>query len=322
MLTKATIDQITSLLIQASLTVADIYYEYVNHDIDIDIQKKCDASPVTQADKLLHELISDKLAILTPEVFCLSEESEDEHANRQSIKTLWLLDPVDGTRAFIGKTGEFTINLALVHQESVVASWLVVPMQGELYCSFSDESLLGTGYASNTVYGLSFLQQIPDKYADILLTNQSNLQLTNALSALANKAKPINAHLTDQPTKVLNLGLSRSAQMSDYEGFIGALIECYDCEIKIIQASSAYKFVQMIRGEIDVYVRAYPTCEWDTASGQGLIESIGGQLINFRGHSFLYNVRDTLKNGGFVCFKHIADKNHILKACEQLLEED
>lgn len=291
------VSDINHLLVKSSEKLVAIYHDYIAGNFDIKVQTKADSSPVTYADITLHKVICDGLADITPDIFCLSEESEDEVQNRQSIETLWLLDPVDGTRAFIDKTGEFTTNLALVHEKKVLASWLVVPTQQQLYY-FLNESFLDV--ADSGLYAMDMV--------------------TKKITTVSISPKPLPA--IAQENARIKVGLSRSAQMQDYNPFLQALEKAYDCKTEIVQASSAYKFVQMLRGEIDVYVRAYPTCEWDTAAGQGMIESLGGQLINFRGNPFLYNSRNTLKNGGFVCFKHADDRENILATCQALVEED
>lgn len=296
-LSSQQVNDINHLLVKSSEKLVAIYHDYIAGNFDIKVQTKADSSPVTYADMTLHKVICDGLADITPDIFCLSEESEHEEQNRQALSTLWLLDPVDGTRAFIGKTGEFTTNLALVHEKKVLASWLVVPTQQQLYY-FLNESFLDA--ADSGLYAM-----------DMATKKVTKLDLVPA---------PLERVVEAQDS--IKVGLSRSAQMQDYNPFLEALEKAYDCKTEIVQASSAYKFVQMLRGEIDVYVRAYPTCEWDTAAGQGMIESLGGQLINFRGNPFLYNSRSTLKNGGFVCFKHADDRANILAACQTLVEED
>lgn len=101
---------------------------------DFAVEWKADASPVTTADMAAHDYISNRLAELTPDIPVLSEESADiPVAVRQSWQRLWLVDPLDGTREFIKKNGEFSVNIALIEQH--VATWgvIIAPVHGVIY---------------------------------------------------------------------------------------------------------------------------------------------------------------------------------------------
>lgn len=294
MLDKTQIEAISQLLIKSTDRLMQIYTEYTQQGADIGVEYKADDSPVTKADMALHELIVPALAEITPEIYCLSEESADDLpvSERLAKETLWLLDPVDGTKEYIKQSGQFTTNLALIHNRNVVASWLVVPVERVMYFS------TGKG-----VQKLDFSQENP----------------TN---------KPLWQHMAfHQPEldlahcSTIRVGLSNNAQLADYEPFMQQLTLSYGVPTEVVRAGSAYKYAMMLEDAIDIYVRAYPTCEWDTASGQGLIQSIGGELVNFRGNPFLYNARNTLKNGGFVCFKSMIDREKVLSATRVLIEE-
>jgi len=99
---------------------------------DLDIQHKADQSPVTAADLAAHHMIETALRQFTPELPVLSEESADLRARRE-WSTFWLVDPLDGTKEFINRTGEFTVNIALIEQGRVVLAVIAVPVQHEVY---------------------------------------------------------------------------------------------------------------------------------------------------------------------------------------------
>lgn len=107
---------------------------------DFAVQRKADASPVTQADLAAHRVIVDGLRALTPDIPVLSEESPPEVAaqQRQGWRRLWLVDPLDGTREFVKRNGEFTVNIALIEQG--VATWGVIqqPVTGALWHGGAD----------------------------------------------------------------------------------------------------------------------------------------------------------------------------------------
>lgn len=100
-----------------------------------DVQYKADDSPITRADRAAHEILSAGLARLTPEIPVLSEESAEEHANavRRHWRELWLVDPLDGTKEFIGRNGEFTVNVALVREHRPVLGVVAAPVLGLTY---------------------------------------------------------------------------------------------------------------------------------------------------------------------------------------------
>lgn len=296
LLTAEQVNQINQLLKQASKTVLSIYQDYVSGIKDIAIRAKADESPVTQADITVHDIITKGLADITPDIFCLSEESVDgiSTEQRQALKHLWLLDPVDGTKAFIRKTGEFTINLALIVNHQVYATWLVVPTKHQLFF---------------------VINQHPQPLKTRLPIHYVDFQDEQTLSQL-----PVDSKRLDELDEI-KVGMSRSANINHYQSFIDAIAKHYQKPIRIVRAYSAYKYVLMMENEIDVYIRAYPTGEWDTASGQGFIEHLGGELMSFAGLPFLYNARKSLTNGAFVCFKHVDDKPTLLSAVALVAEK-
>ena len=101
---------------------------------DFDVDYKDDSSPLTQADLASHHCIVDGLRKLTPQIPMLSEESsEDEKRNRMNWQTYWLIDPLDGTKEFVKKNGEFTVNIALVTNHQPVFGVVYAPALGVMY---------------------------------------------------------------------------------------------------------------------------------------------------------------------------------------------
>lgn len=100
------------------------------------VEHKQDASPLTEADQQAHRLITQRLQALTPDIPVLSEESPAEHqafAVRSQWPTLWLVDPLDGTREFINRNGEFTVNIALIHEHRAVLGVVAIPATQTIY---------------------------------------------------------------------------------------------------------------------------------------------------------------------------------------------
>ncbi|GGK77224.1 3'(2'),5'-bisphosphate nucleotidase CysQ [Amphritea balenae] len=120
--------EIINLAKQAGAAIMDIYQR------DFAVYDKSDASPLTEADLASHHCIVDGLKQLTPQIPVLSEESgATEHEGRMSWQTYWLIDPLDGTKEFIKKNGEFTVNIALIDQGRAVFGVVYAPVLEETY---------------------------------------------------------------------------------------------------------------------------------------------------------------------------------------------
>jgi 3'(2'), 5'-bisphosphate nucleotidase len=119
---------IADIAITAGQAILDVYRQ------DFDVVQKADESPLTQADLASHRVIRDALARLTPDMPLLSEESADiAFATRSSWSEYWLVDPLDGTKEFINRNGEFTVNIALVRDHEPVLGLVHVPVSGVTY---------------------------------------------------------------------------------------------------------------------------------------------------------------------------------------------
>ncbi|MCP4437861.1 MAG: 3'(2'),5'-bisphosphate nucleotidase CysQ [Aureispira sp.] len=125
------IQKVCAIAKEAGAKILDIYH----NASDIDIQRKDDDSPLTIADKAAHNVICAGLEILDPKYPILSEESTDKVAYeiRKNYDYYWLVDPLDGTKEFIKRNGEFTVNIALIHQNRAVAGVVYAPCLDEMY---------------------------------------------------------------------------------------------------------------------------------------------------------------------------------------------
>ena len=116
-------DAVISLAQEAGKQILSIYSQ------GFDVYEKEDKSPLTEADLLSHKTIIEGLAQITPDIPVLSEESsKDEISNRLSWETYWLIDPLDGTKEFVKRNGEFTVNIALVHKHEPVFGVVHAPV--------------------------------------------------------------------------------------------------------------------------------------------------------------------------------------------------
>lgn len=272
------IQQILTIVCAANLILEQEYNSYCREQNHFHIQKKDDESPVTQADLKSNTFIINKLQELTPHIPVLSEENDA--SLRHQWEKCWLLDPLDGTKEFLKKRPEFTINLSLIENGRTIFSVIAVPAQGLVY--------------------MGYIDQMPYKYT------QDNQQW-----CIYQQEKCLT-------TKTLKLGLSHRSRKVEYQSFLEILKHSYP--IESVQAGSAYKFCMMLEGEIDLYPRFHPTCEWDTSAGQGLLESIGGGLISLNNQPFTYNQRDTLLNNGFLAFISPECKAVGLKVLDEMMK--
>lgn len=246
---------------------------YNNHlQSSIDIETKNDASPVTAADIAAHDFIEAALQKLTPNIPVLSEESADV-SSRKEWQRFWLVDPLDGTREFIKKTGEFTVNIALVEGGQVLIGVIGVPLKQQVYA------------ASNNLS--AHVDQPKQAY---------RIDADGRLNQLLKR--PIQG-------QHLNTAMSRNSSRPQYKEYQHQLTQA-GFEFDTINAGSAYKFCLMVDGTIDLYPRLHPTSEWDTASGQCLLEVVGGALVDLKGRPFVYNQRNRLLNDGFIA---VIDQN-------------
>ena len=199
---------------------------------------------------------------------------ENDNSKRHEWETCWMLDPLDGTKEFIHERDEFTINLSLIQEHQTVFSIIAVPTEQVMY----------VGYLTELPYKYSFTQNAWERYCKFKAVEQDAIQV----------------------------GLSHSSKNPKYQQYI----EFIEQESPVIrrEAGSAYKFCMMLEGEIDIYPRFHPTSEWDTSSGQGLLESIGGGLVSLSAVPFTYNQRNTVLNEGFIAFRNEETKDIALEA--------
>lgn len=267
----AMILQLVPIVTQACEILREEYQRYCAGE-QFDITQKHDDSPVTQADFRVNQYITEALAQQYSDIPLLSEEGE--YDQRQQWHRFWLLDPLDGTKEFLHKRPEFTINLSLVEGVHTVFAVLAIPAEQVMY--FCPR------------------QGMPLK----LNLNSQRWSVYELEQAI---------------TTPVHIGLSQSTQhKSEYMAYLDVLkdMAAYD----VFKAGSAYKFCMILEHKVDIYPRFHPTSEWDTSAGQCLIERIGGGLVDFKGRPFVYNQRKTLLNGGFIAYRNAEMKELALQA--------
>lgn len=236
------------------------------YETDFHIENKKDNTPVTNADFAANDLIVKTLSDLTPDIPVLSEESDEiPYTERRHWETYWLVDPLDGTRAFIEKTGEFSVNIALIHHHRPVIGVIYSPVKKTSFYACKGN---GAFYLDDT-----------DESRNIQVCTQC----------------PV-----DKSRKIIVAG-THSSRCIALQVFLDNLTaEFSGYEMKYM--GSSLKSCMIAQGEADIYARLGPTSEWDTAAAQCIVEEAGGLITNTQMQSLTYNTKESLLNPDFFVF--------------------
>jgi len=234
-------------------------YESDNFEIEV----KEDASPLTKADKTAHQIITKYLSKTGLPI--LSEEGKHiPFEDRNSWGKFWMVDPIDGTKEFIKRNGEFTINIALIYQQKPILGVVYAPALHELY------------YAQNTLGAFK-------------INTTLNIDLNNILSDSIKL--PVS-----KTNNIYTIVASRSHLSKETTDFIEQLKNDYD-EIEMISRGSSLKFCLVAEGAADCYPRFAPTMEWDTAAGHAICKFAGFTILDLTTKAeLLYNKENLLNN--------------------------
>jgi 3'(2'), 5'-bisphosphate nucleotidase len=252
--------------IEASNAIMEIY------QTEFDRVKKADGSPVTLADitssNILHRHLNKTQIPITGE-----EHEKAPFSERKKWAKSWCIDPLDGTKEFIKKNGEFVINIALIEGEQATFGLIASPV--------SQKIILG-----GPQYGAFQLN-----FEDVKQPAQ-----WRQLDQLGTIVDPI------------TIISSRSHYTGDILPLIHSIENTFS-RFESIKMGSALKFFHLVKGEADVYPRFAPTMEWDIAAGHAIFEAIGGEIINVKtGDPLRYNKED-LVNPYFIAYnKHVPKK--------------
>ena len=234
-----------------------------------EVERKADDSPLTRADREAHAAIAARL--VGTGLPLLSEEGRHQpYDERSAWERLWVVDPLDGTKEFLKRNGEFTVNIALVDEERPVAGVVYVPATATLY--FGAEGL-----------GAYRLADYRDE------ATPAWAELTDAARRL-----PLAEGRTDYVVVV-----SRSHLSAETEAFIDEARHAH-ADVRTVPSGSSIKICLVAEGTADVYPRLAPTMEWDTAAGHAVVRAAGGDIVEAgNGATLRYNKRD-LTNPYFI----------------------
>ena len=250
--------------IEAGKAILDVYKSH-----DFSTESKADNSPLTRADIASNQEIMKYLK--TTDIPVISEENKEvEYSVRSQWNQVWIVDPLDGTKEFIKRNGEFTVNIALIIDQRTVFGVIYVPVSRELY-------------VGDVRKGMS---------VKLVLNQEHNLPLT--IFEEENRITPT----LEIKDKIRVVG-SRSHMNEDTTNYIESLKKEYK-EVEIVSKGSSLKFCLVAEGLADVYPRFAPTMEWDTAAGQAICEAVGLKVIApGTDQPIIYN-RENMLNGHFL----------------------
>jgi 3'(2'), 5'-bisphosphate nucleotidase len=257
------------LAISSSLLAGQEILEVYKKE-DFSIKQKNDKSPITLADLKSHQAIVRKL-ISTPFPVLSEEGRIDPYDIRVHWDKIWIIDPLDGTKEFIKKNGEFTVNIALIENNEPVLGVIYIPVLNILY--FGCKSI-----------GAFKLENAQD------FTNFTDLdELINNSNKLPLESKHEN----------YKVAVSRSHVTSELEEYIKKLTTKRD-DVEIITAGSSLKLCLVAEGVADEYPRFGPSMEWDIAAGHAIIKAAGGKVNILNSENELKYNKSSLMNPFFI----------------------
>jgi 3'(2'), 5'-bisphosphate nucleotidase len=247
-------NEMRALAIRAGARIMEIY----DAD-DFEVRSKSDASPVTEADEAADALISAGLREAFPDLALVTEEQAATHD--ESASTFLIVDPLDGTKEFVQRRGDFTVNIALVEDGVPVLGVVYAPAKGRLF-----RTVPGGGAVEETG---PFDRSAPGE------------------------ARPIAVRDPDEAALMVVASKSHRSPETD------AYISKYSVA-DMRSAGSSLKFCLVATGEADIYPRLGRTMEWDTAAGDAVLRAAGGRMVRFEDHGEFGYGKPGFANGYFI----------------------
>lgn len=274
--------QLMNIALKASLVAGKKIMEIYNQDFEIEWKE--DNSPLTNADLASNEIINSFLK--STNIPVISEEnSEISYEKRKNWEYCWIVDPIDGTKEFIKKNGEFTVNISLVKNGKPVIGVIFVPVTKELYYAI----------VSNKKAFKTKINNYTDDYDGFFKPDD--------------EIKP-----SSYNSKEIRIVGSRSHMNSETMDFVNQ-VRKPNVKVTIVSKGSSLKFCLVAEGKADIYPRFAPTMEWDTAAGQAICNAVELDVIDLSANSSMVYNRENLLNNNFLVKRKMDSsyKRHILK---------
>jgi 3'(2'), 5'-bisphosphate nucleotidase len=257
----------------AGCAILDVY----SRTFEVDYKE--DRSPLTAADRAAHEILVAALEALPEKLPVLSEESAAApYEVRRSWSRFWLVDPLDGTKEFVKRNGEFTVNVALIEDGQPRFGIVYAPVPGDMYIGLVGAGaykLRGDPAAAGAAHFAAALGDIEIRGRRLPLSApavETNAEASGAVRVVA----------------------SRSHRNAETQAFIAAL-EARHGPVELVSIGSSLKLCLVAEGSADIYPRIAPTMEWDTGAAQAVVEAAGGRVFEYGADAPLrYNKADLL----------------------------
>jgi len=241
--------------IEAGRAVNDVYRA------EFEVSVKSDSSPVTAADHASEAIILEHLASLAPNIPVIAEESVEAGRVPSVGREFFLVDPLDGTKEFVHRRGDFTVNIALIRDRAPALGVVYAPATSRLFAG-----IVARGSA---------LQSNQDSHESVRAPTQ----------AIRVRARP-------------SAGITAVASRSHRTPETDAYLSQYTVA-DVVSVGSSLKFCLVATGEADLYPRLGPTMEWDTAAGHAVLLAAGGMVIAADGAPLVYG-KPSFRNGSFI----------------------
>ena len=234
---------------------------------DFSVEYKKDSSPITDADRAAHEIIIEKLR-KTPYPIISEENKQISYSQRSKWDKYWLVDPLDGTKEFIKRNGEFTVNIAFIENGKPILGVVFVPVLSTYYLGDKNG-------AFKAVSGIHY---------------KSLKELLNNVNSNLDKLKQI--YVSNNIKGSLKVVASKTHCNDATMNFISELEDVYG-KSKFISKGRSLKLCMVAEGLADFYPRIAPTCEWDTAAAHAVVDAAGGSVLIYDDK---INAREYYKN--------------------------
>lgn len=235
--------------------------EYYEENTEIFIKE--DNSPLTNADLSSNKIIIEELKKLDDKIPILSEETLVSWNERKNWNTYWLIDPLDGTKEFINKNGEFTVNIALIKNNKPILGVIFAPALSVIYYAYQN-------------------------FGSFKISCSNPINVLDKSTRIHSNKKHIHSHL-------LVIG-SRSHSNNSFEKWIKENIQNFE----LLKRGSSLKFCNIADGTADLYPRFGPTSEWDIAAGHIILVEAGGTINSIDNEEIVYNTKENILNPHFI----------------------
>lgn len=260
---KSLLEVAISAALKAGEEILSVY-----HSDDFHVETKADDSPLTMADKKAHNVIASMLEPLG--IPLLSEEGAHlSFEERSKWDSLWIVDPLDGTKEFIKRNDEFTVNIALILENIPVCGVIYIPVYKQLYLG---DVTLGAYRIDNITEWAGSLNELLDQA--ITLPEQQNLKSYTVVGS--------RSHMNEQTKQ-----------------FIEEIKLSHDT-VEFVSKGSSLKLCMVAQGVADIYPRFAPTMEWDIAAGDAIVRAAGFQVVLAQDNCPLLYNKESLTNPWFV----------------------